>query len=503
MSTLLAVLCLAPYAAADDAVVFRTDFDAPDALSGWQGDAGGLGAGVRETPSLLIESTDAAGSVNVRRELPVEELGHGLVTLSAVVKAEQVSEPPQPWNGIKVMLILEIDGGRDHPQIPLGHGTFDWTARTHAVRIPRGVSKATLCLGLERVSGKAWFDEVEIRRGRAAGEGRRQTRFRGHDLPRLRGVMHGPQFREENLRDLAEWGANQVRWQLNWVPMTEAEEWARDLEAYDHWLDGALEDTDKAVDACEKYGILMLLDLHCPPGGRAAGGVCRMFSEEPFRDKLLEVWDRIAKRYQGRDIIYAYDLINEPVEPRSGAITTWPELASQAIETIRAIDPGKPVVFEPGPWGGCAGFDLLQPLAADRVIYSFHMYQPHEFTHQFRFEPSVYPGVIKGRMWDKERLREAMQPAIDFQQEFNVHIYVGEFSAIRWAPDNSAYRYLRDLTDLFEEYGWDWSYHAFREWAGWSVEHTTDEDDWNPSPTPTDREQLLRGWFAKNERPEL
>jgi hypothetical protein len=228
-----------------------------------------------------------------------------------------------------------------------------------------------------------------------------------------------------------------------------------------------------------------------------------MFREERYRDKLIEIWDRLARRYKGRDIIYAYDLINEPVEPRSGDIITWPELATDVIERIRSIEPEKPVVYEPGPWGGCAGFDAMVPLDVDRVIYSFHMYQPHRFTHQFRFEPSVYPGTIGGVAWDKERLGEAMQPAIDFQREFNVHIYVGEFSAIRWAPDNSAYRYLRDCIDLFEEYGWDWSYHAFREWAGWSVEHTTDEDDWNPSPTQTDREELLRSWFDRSERPAL
>ena len=26
---------------------------------------------------------------------------------------------------------------------------------------------------------------------------------------------------------------------------------------------------------------------------------------------------------------------------------------------------------------------------------------------------------------------------------------------------------------IFREYGWDWTYHAFREWTGWSVEHET------------------------------
>ena len=44
-------------------------------------------------------------------------------------------------------------------------------------------------------------------------------------------------------------------------------------------------------------------------------------------------------------------------------------------------------------------------------------------------------------------------------------------SAIAWAP--GADQYLRDCISLFEEYGWDWTYHAFREWGPWSVEHET------------------------------
>ena len=46
---------------------------------------------------------------------------------------------------------------------------------------------------------------------------------------------------------------------------------------------------------------------------------------------------------------------------------------------------------------------------------------------------------------------------------------MGEFSAVAWAP--GAADWLRDAISLFEEYGWDWTYHAFREWPPWSVEH--------------------------------
>lgn len=65
---------------------------------------------------------------------------------------------------------------------------------------------------------------------------------------------------------------------------------------------------------------------------------------------------------------------------------------------------------------------------------------------------------------------------------------------------SSAARYLSDLIEIFEAEGWHWSYHAFREFHGWSAEHGTDRDDPRPPADPTEREQLLRKWFAKNHK---
>jgi hypothetical protein len=55
----------------------------------------------------------------------------------------------------------------------------------------------------------------------------------------------------------------------------------------------------------------------------------------------------------------------------------------------------------------------------------------------------------------------------------------GEFSVIRWAP--GAVNYLRDCIELFEQCGWDWTYHAYREWDGWSVEHGSDPGNHQPT----------------------
>jgi len=495
--------------AADVSPILDANFNKPDALLKWRGSGGKLVVGPSGT-CLLLEAGGKNSYSNRTIDLPVDRIAGKLITIRAVVKAADVSKPPKPWNGIKIMIVAKVGADTAYPQITLPQGTFDWVKVQRSIRLPKDISSVKLQLGLEQVAGKVWFDDIRITLGRGVSGGRRLEKpFKGHNLKRLRGVMHGPEFDEKNIRDLAAWGANHIRWQLNWVPMKPAEQWAKDLDRYDRWLAGAMEHADKAVDACEKYGIQMLLDLHCPPGGRGEGGVCRMFTDKRYQQKFLDVWKLLAGRYKGRKIIYAYDLINEPVDVRvhPKGLLGWRELATRAARLIRQIDPGKPIVFEPGPWGSCEGFDEIAPLDIDRVIYSFHMYQPHIFTHQFRttreFPKGIeYPGTIRGVKWDKARLLAAMQPAIDFQREFNVQIYVGEFSAIRWAPNESAHRYTRDLIELFEAAGWDWAYHAYREWQGWSVEHGTDKSNTAPSGTPTKRKKLLLKYFAANQRPK-
>ena len=74
-------------------------------------------------------------------------------------------------------------------------------------------------------------------------------------------------------------------------------------------------------------------------------------------------------------------------------------------------------------------------------------------------------------------------------------ILVGEFSAAAWAKGADAY--IRDCIEVFDSYGWDWAYHAFREWPGWSVEHEgTGPGDMRPS-ADNPRMRVLKGALAR------
>ncbi len=498
-------------------VVFRADFEGPDALRGWNGSLR-LERGYSSSQSLSVHRSEgsAAGSAMAWIPIRVERLRGCRLMFTGMVRAENVSQKPQPWNGVKFMAAIVAESGRQWPQAELGVGTFEWQRVSFPVYIPRDATEMTLYLGLEAVSGKAWFDDIQVKVQRPPVPVRSRSNsgrvYKGHTLPRLRGVMVDPDISAESLRVLGtEWNANLIRWQLVRRGTQNAAE-PLDLEAYDRWLEGELRKLDAALPLCEKYGLKVVVDLHSPPGGRVtsggyAGSDAGLFNNAACQAKFVENWQRIARRYRNSRAVWGYDLANEPVEGTvEEDLADWQELAEKAARAICSVDRQHAIIVEPAPWGSPAGLEQLQPLDLPNVVYSVHMYLPSAFTHQGVYDDGTrqyrYPGFIEGKQWDRAALDAALKPVVEFQQRYGVHIYIGEFSAIRWAPDNSAYRYLKDLIEIFEEHGWDWSYHAFREWSGWSVEHSEDRNDTKPSPTPTDRKRLLLEWFAKNKKPK-
>ncbi|MGE5604226.1 MAG: hypothetical protein ACM3YE_00860 [Bacteroidota bacterium] len=113
---------------------------------------------------------------------------------------------------------------------------------------------------------------------------------------------------------------------------------------------------------------------------------------------------------------------------------------------------------------------------------------------------TAYPGTINGVYYDKTKLKEILQPVRDFQVKYGVRIYVGEFSAVRWA--SGAAQYLEDCIAIFEEYGWDWSYHAYKNWTGWDLEH---DNGTSNSPIVianerTDRMEVVLAGLALNNK---
>jgi len=325
----------------------------------------------------------------------------------------------------------------------------------------------------------------------------------GQDLTRYRGVNVVHSFiTASDLQYLGQtWKVNLVRWQLVWgVDGVGGPADTATPEAYDAWLESALQKLDGLLPVCEKYGIKVLVDLHTTPGGRNSSKQNRIFADAQNQARFIQTWNKIVFRYSGNKTVWGFDLANEPFQVTvASGLMDWQQLATQVSRNIRLTDSVHTIVISAHD-NFINGLVALDP-SIPNVEYTVHMYDPWPFSSQGIGQNWVhlkYPGMVNGTMWDKNKLKKYMQPVVDFQKKYGVRILMGEFSAVRWAAGGSAYNYLKDMTEICEANGWDWTYHVFREYNGWSVEHTEDKNNPAPATKTTNREALLRAWFSKN-----
>lgn len=276
---------------------------------------------------------------------------------------------------------------------------------------------------------------------------------------------------------------------------------------------------DLALPLAELAGIKLILTAGDPYGRKDDVMWQNTNSSESARKHLSLFWGAIAKKYAGHPAIAAYDILNEPNYPSGKSDLWFKEMLPDSIKTIRAVDRATWLVVEPGPWGLPSGFAFMPLLEDPYVIYSFHHYAPHSYTHQRLLKypkPVTYPGdnSMWGdyplTFWDKYTLRKSMQPAIDFARKNKVRMLVGEFGATRWAQGSDAW--ISDSISIFEEQGWDWCFHSIGGWNGWSPTYGSaglpgDRSTRLQAPDGGDRggrwQALTKGWSLNRLDPGL
>jgi len=271
-----------------------------------------------------------------------------------------------------------------------------------------------------------------------------------------------------------------------------------------------MENLDKALALAAKHHVFVIPTLG-DVVGRKNDVMLKNGDDASYYANVAPIWVCIAKKHGANPWLLAYDLLNEPNGENAKIWTD--DLVKKAIAEIRAIDKETYIVYEPAPWAlPDQAFEKIKPLDDPKIVYSFHFYYPHCYTHQGihsykgpDYEGKAYPGdlrifpdapLIK---WDKAQLEKSMRNAILFQETYKVRIWIGEFSAIRWAP--GADRWVKDAVDIFESHGWDWCFHCYYEWNGWDP--TFDAKDPQGAKVDggkvTERLKILQKAWAKNK----
>lgn len=441
-------------------------------------------------------------------------------------KAENVNKPTRSDLGVKYMLHFKNNNTQLWKNEWDVYGSFNWRTLAFTTIIPKNISQGEILLGFQGCKGKVWFDSItvtiksipiNVRKSKIKNSLNKhkaslfeKNNIKQKEFTKYRGVMSPQKFRAKEIELLSkDWGANIIRWQLS-MNAVEINYIGNDLMKYKFWIQNKLHELDSVLSACSKLNIKVVIDLHSLPGGRIANGTPRILIDKTYRDYYINLWKSIAQRYStakfsNENPIWGYDLMNEPKENEThlGFGIDYYQLQLDVAKIIREVDKKTPIIFEVDEADSPLGFKFMQPNDIPNTKYEVHMYSPYEFTHQginnLKIKPQ-YPGYIQKTYYDKAKLKEILQPVRLFQLTYNVPIYVGEFSAIRWAT--GAAQYLDDCISIFEEYGWDWTYLAYKGWNGWDVDYENGTSPNEPAKRAihdTDRKKVLLKWFAKNK----
>jgi endoglucanase len=111
---------------------------------------------------------------------------------------------------------------------------------------------------------------------------------------------------EDDMRFIRQTGSNSVR-----IPLH-----------YKFFLAGNDEELarlDRVIGWAKKYGLYVILDMHCAPGGQTGTNIDDSYGYpwlyESREDQALtiSIWKRIAEHYRDNTTVLGYDLLNEPI----------------------------------------------------------------------------------------------------------------------------------------------------------------------------------------------
>lgn len=193
---------------------------------------------------------------------------------------------------------------------------------------------------------------------------------------------------EESYRELSEMGFNSVRFYLNYGLFEDDRNPYKYKESGFEWL-------DKNIAWAKKYGIGLVLNMHYPQGGyQSQGKGNALWDDVENQNRLVALWKEIARRYADEPTIWGYGLINEPVVTSQGSqeetVEFYRDIIQRHVDEIRQVSNQAIFVericaisYDGNPdWGALSFEDSMPLVEGENIVYEFHNYSPHKFTHQ-------------------------------------------------------------------------------------------------------------------------
>lgn len=272
---------------------------------------------------------------------------------------------------------------------------------------------------------------------------------------------------EEDIRYIASLGMDHIRLGFDQIVVEESPYVYREV-IFKH--------IDNFIAWCKKYNLNVVLNLH-----KAVGNYCdikedvELLDDSELQNRFIALWKAFEERYSNDNSI-AFELLNEVrnVDPKK-----WNILSDKAITELRALNKNRKIILGSTCWNSSATLKHLKIYDDENIIYTFHMYDPFEFTHQrgvLQSAPLYYNRIMpypcdieRYRDYQKtvnnksdayvsfekmniEVIRENLRPAIDFiKQNPEKILWCGEFGTIRHADIIWRENWMRDVITVLKE----------------------------------------------------
>jgi aryl-phospho-beta-D-glucosidase BglC (GH1 family) len=244
---------------------------------------------------------------------------------------------------------------------------------------------------------------------------------------------------------------------------------------------------DHTVDTMLANGLSVQIDIHPESDYKA-----RVRDTSEGVDRFVMLWRKLAAHYASRDPEKVFfEIMNEP-EVRDPL--RWAGVQSRAAAAIREVAPRNTIIATGPNWSGIADLLTQQPLPDRNVIYNFHFYEPHEFTHQGASWGSAwwiythgipYPAAESSMQpillqvpdapnryalehywldhWDAHRIKLQMDAAAAWGREHNVPLICNEYGVYRKVTDEaSRMNWICDVRTALEADGIGWTMWDYR-----------------------------------------
>jgi aryl-phospho-beta-D-glucosidase BglC (GH1 family) len=239
---------------------------------------------------------------------------------------------------------------------------------------------------------------------------------------------------------------------------------------------------DAAVKMILDQGLAVIIDIHPDSDFKE-----KLVADNEFVEQFADYWRALARHYSDRDpeMVY-FEILNEP---EFHDRFRWQGVQAKLAVAIREGAPRFTIIAAGAYWSSESELLFFDPLRDPNIIYNFHFYDPHVFTHQGANWSTNYVHYLKSLpypstpenvqeaaalipdaanrlqvihygldRWNAARMDGEIGQVAAWAKRWGVTVTCNEFGVYRKAANpNDRAAWISDVRATLERYGIGWT----------------------------------------------